>query len=69
MGSVLHLIIYGLLNVALIVMREAQPADYQPDYEVPFYPFTPILGMLTSSLVQLLLTTGVLLVMVLVLVF
>ena len=48
MGSVLHLIIYGLLNVALIVMREAQPADYQPDYEVPFYPFTPILGMLTS---------------------
>ncbi|AHG04482.1 amino acid transporter [Halobacterium sp. DL1] len=48
MGSVLHLIIYGLLNVALIVMREADPADYDPDYEVPFYPFTPILGMLTS---------------------
>jgi amino acid transporter/nucleotide-binding universal stress UspA family protein len=48
MGSVLHLIIYGLLNVALIVMREAAPADYQPDYEVPFYPITPILGMLTS---------------------
>jgi nucleotide-binding universal stress UspA family protein len=48
MGSVLHLIIYGLLNVALVVMREAAPADYQPDYEVPFYPITPILGMLTS---------------------
>jgi amino acid transporter/nucleotide-binding universal stress UspA family protein len=48
MGSVLHLIIYGLLNVALIVMREADPADYDPDYEVPLYPFTPILGMLTS---------------------
>ena len=48
MGSVLHLVIYGLLNVALIVMREADPADYDPDYEVPLYPFTPILGMLTS---------------------
>jgi len=48
MGSVLHLIIYGLLNVALIVMREADPADYDPDFEVPLYPFTPILGMLTS---------------------
>jgi len=48
MGSVLHLVIYGLLNVALIVMREADPADYDPDFEVPLYPFTPVLGMLTS---------------------
>ncbi|MFB6161495.1 MAG: amino acid permease [Haloferacaceae archaeon] len=48
MGSVLHLIIYGLLNVALIVMREAEPAEYDPDYEVPFYPFTPVLGALSS---------------------
>ncbi|MFC3477162.1 amino acid permease [Halobacterium litoreum] len=48
MGSVLHLVIYGLLNVALVVMREADPAGYDPDYEVPFYPVTPILGMLTS---------------------
>jgi amino acid transporter/nucleotide-binding universal stress UspA family protein len=48
MGSVLHLVIYGLLNVALIVMREADPAAYEPDFEVPLYPFTPILGMLTS---------------------
>jgi amino acid transporter/nucleotide-binding universal stress UspA family protein len=48
LGSVLHLIIYGLLNVALIVMREADVAEYNPDYEVPLYPFTPILGMLTS---------------------
>jgi amino acid transporter/nucleotide-binding universal stress UspA family protein len=48
MGSVLHLIIYGLLNGALIVMREADPAEYDPDYEVPLYPATPILGLLTS---------------------
>jgi len=47
-GSTLHLIIYGLLNVALIVMREVDPADYEPDYRVPFYPVTPILGALIS---------------------
>ncbi len=47
-GSVLHLIIYGMLNVALIVMREASPADYEPDYKVPLYPVVPILGSLTS---------------------
>ncbi|KAB1193592.1 amino acid permease [Haloferax sp. MBLA0076] len=47
-GSVLHLIIYGLLNVSLVVMRVADPEDYQPDYRVPLYPFTPILGAITS---------------------
>ncbi|EFW89812.1 amino acid permease-associated region [Haladaptatus paucihalophilus DX253] len=47
-GSVLHLVIYGLLNVALIVMREADTDDYHPDYRVPLYPYTPILGALTS---------------------
>jgi len=48
MGSVLHLIIYGLLNIGLIVMREAEPAEYDPDYTVPLYPVVPILGALTS---------------------
>ncbi|QSW99056.1 amino acid permease [Haloterrigena alkaliphila] len=47
-GSVLHLIVYGLLNLALIVFREAEPAGYDPDFEVPFYPFTPILGAVLS---------------------
>ena len=43
-ASFLHLIIYGLLNVALVVMRTADPSDYQPDYTVPLYPYTPIVG-------------------------
>jgi amino acid transporter/nucleotide-binding universal stress UspA family protein len=47
-GSVLHLIVYGLLNLALIVMREADAPEYQPDFEVPLYPFVPILGAVTS---------------------
>ncbi len=48
MGSVLHLIIYGLLNIALIVMREADAAEYEPSYTVPFYPITPIVGSILS---------------------
>jgi len=48
MGSVLHLIIYGLLNVALIVMREADVPDYEPSYTVPLYPITPIVGSILS---------------------
>lgn len=46
-GSVLHLIVYGLLNVALIVMRESN-APYEPSYTVPFYPIVPLLGAVTS---------------------
>lgn len=47
-GSVLHLIVYGLLNLALIVMREADPQGYDPDFEVPFYPAVPIVGAVVS---------------------
>jgi amino acid transporter/nucleotide-binding universal stress UspA family protein len=48
MGSVLHLLIYALLNVALVVMREVNPTDYDPDYTVPLYPVVPILGAITA---------------------
>ena len=47
-GSVLHLVVYGLLNLALIVMREADPAGYEPDFTVPLYPVVPILGAVLS---------------------
>ena len=47
-GSALHLIIYGLLNIALLVMRTADPDEYEPDYRVPLYPLVPILGVITS---------------------
>ncbi|GAA0196527.1 amino acid permease [Haladaptatus pallidirubidus] len=48
LGSVLHLIIYGLLNIALIVMREANAVDYEPSYRVPLYPVVPVLGAILS---------------------
>ncbi|QKY19724.1 amino acid permease [Halolamina sp. CBA1230] len=47
-GSFLHLVIYGLLNAALLVMREADGVDYEPEFEVPLYPITPIVGGLLS---------------------
>jgi nucleotide-binding universal stress UspA family protein len=47
-GSVLHLIVYGLMNLALIVMRRADVPEYDPDFEVPLYPATPILGAVLS---------------------
>ncbi len=48
LGSILHLVIYALLNVALIVFRESDAVDYEPSYTVPFYPVTPILGAMSS---------------------
>ncbi|WP_367176063.1 amino acid permease [Haloarcula rubripromontorii] len=47
-ASGLHLIIYGLLNVALIVMRYVNPEEYAPDFVVPLYPLLPILGVVLS---------------------
>jgi nucleotide-binding universal stress UspA family protein len=47
-GSVLHLVVYGLLNIGLIVMREADPDEYEPDFTVPLYPVVPILGAVLS---------------------
>jgi amino acid transporter len=47
-GSVLHLLVYGLLNVSLLVMRETGAANYEPSFEVPGYPFVPALGAVAS---------------------
>jgi len=47
-GSVLHLVVYGLLNVSLIVMREADVAEYQPEWKTPLYPAVPVVGAFSS---------------------
>ncbi|QSG05940.1 amino acid permease [Halapricum desulfuricans] len=46
-ASVLHLIVYALMNVALIVFREFDP-DYDPQFRVPLYPITPAVGAVLS---------------------
>jgi amino acid transporter len=47
-GSVLHLLVYGLLNVSLIVLRQTHTTEYEPEFEVPFYPVVPVLGAILS---------------------
>lgn len=49
-GSVLLLILYGLLNISLVVFRKANlPEDeYNPDFTVPLYPIVPIVGVILS---------------------
>ena len=47
-ASVLHLVVYGILNVALIVLRESGDPHYSPTFEVPLYPWVPIIGAMSS---------------------
>ncbi|MFA9426133.1 APC family permease [Natronorubrum sp. A-ect3] len=47
-ASFLHLIMYGLICVALIALRRNEPDWYDPDFRVPGYPIVPALGALAS---------------------
>jgi amino acid transporter len=47
-ASFLHLIMYGLMCVAMIVLRRRSPEWYTPSYRVPGYPALPALGALAS---------------------
>ena len=46
-ASVLHLVVYALMNAALIVFRETDP-EYDPAFTVPLYPVTPLVGIVLS---------------------
>ncbi|WP_412060686.1 amino acid permease [Rubrivirga sp. IMCC45206] len=50
LASAFQLVIFGLLNVAVIVMRESRIPGYVPGYRSPFYPWTQILGVVTPVL-------------------
>ena len=47
-ASFLHLIMYGLICVALIALRRDEPEWYDPDFRVPGYPVVPVLGAISS---------------------
>jgi amino acid transporter/nucleotide-binding universal stress UspA family protein len=47
-ASGLHLVVYALTNLALIVFRETGAEEYDPDFEVPLYPLTPVVGAVCS---------------------
>ncbi|MDX1420672.1 MAG: amino acid permease [Rubricoccaceae bacterium] len=47
LASAFQLLIFGLLNVALIVMRESRIPGYVPGYRSPLYPWVQIVGTIT----------------------
>lgn len=50
LASSFKLLLFGLLNLAVIVMRESKIQEYDPGYKSSFYPWMQILGMLTSGI-------------------
>ena len=48
LASAFGLLIFGLLNVAVIVMRESRIDYYRPGYRSPFYPWMQIVGVIVS---------------------
>ena len=47
-ASLLHLFMYGLICVALLVLRRADPDAYTPSFRCPGVPVVPALGALAS---------------------
>ena len=47
-ASLLHLFMYGLICVALLVLRRADPDGYTPSFRCPGHPVVPALGALAS---------------------
>ena len=50
MASAFQLIIFILINFAVIVMRNSRIETYDPGYHSPFYPWMQIFGMISSFL-------------------
>lgn len=48
LASAFMLLIFGLMNLAVIVMRESRIRAYDPRFRLPFYPWTPIAGIAIS---------------------
>ncbi|SER13613.1 APC family permease [Natrinema salaciae] len=47
-ASFLHLIMYGLICVALLALRRDEPEWYDPDFRAPGYPVVPAIGAVAS---------------------
>ncbi len=65
-ASAFKLLIFGLINLAVIVMRESQIESYDPAFRSPLYPYAQIVGILAPivlipelGLVPLIFTGGI----------
>jgi amino acid transporter len=45
-AGLLHLLLYGLMSLACVILRGARPAAYKPVFRTPFFPLVPIVGAL-----------------------
>ncbi len=52
-ASFSFLVTYGLVHVAVIIFRRADPEEYDPDFEMPslLYPVVPMLGVVMTGVV------------------
>lgn len=48
LASAFQLLLFGLVCIAVIVMREARIPTYKPGYRAPLYPWLQIMGILIS---------------------
>lgn len=48
-ASTMMLILFLLVNLSLILMRESRIVSYRPQYKSPLYPVLPIVGILLSA--------------------
>ncbi|MDR8392194.1 amino acid permease [Aliifodinibius sp. S!AR15-10] len=48
LASAFQLLLFALLNLAVIVMRESKIEEYDPGFNSPFYPWMQIAGMIIS---------------------
>src|SRR5699024_7688835 len=49
LASAFELLLFLLLNLAVIVMRESRIESYDPAFKSPLYPWMPIAGMISSA--------------------
>lgn len=56
-ASFMYLITYALVHVAVVVLRRAEPEDYDPSFQIPgiIYPVVPVIGLVAcvAVLVQM----------------
>ena len=48
MASAFQILVYSLVNLALIVFRERDPEWYDPDFVMPGYPWIPLFGAISG---------------------
>lgn len=49
LASAFQLLLFGILNVSVIVMRESEIEAYDPGFKSPFYPWMQITGFFVSA--------------------